>query len=193
MNGDTFFEWMQNILPKLKENCVIVMDNASYHSVKADKIPTTSTKKADIIKWLEEKGEVIDKPMVIPRLLEIVRRIKPMHEKYVIDELAKEHNRTILRLPPYHCELNPIELAWSSVKHHVKINNTSYKLPDVKNLLLEGIERVNSVMWKNFISHTEKIEKKFYEMDFIVDQMLSAEVEPVVINVSNSSFESESD
>jgi len=88
MNGDTFFEWMQNILPKLKENCVIVMDNASYHSVKADKIPTTSTKKADIIKWLEEKSEVIDKPMVIPRLLEIVRRIKPMHEKYVIDELA---------------------------------------------------------------------------------------------------------
>jgi len=107
--------------------------------------------------------------------------------------MAKEHNRTILRLPPYHCELNPIELAWSSVKHHVKINNTSHKLGDVKNLLLEGIERVNANMWKNFISHTEKIEKKFYDMDFIVDEMLSAEVEPVIINIGNSSTEFESD
>jgi len=161
--------------------------------VKTDKIPCTSTKKADIIKWLEEKGQVIDKPMVIPRLIEMVKKIRPMYEKYVIDEMAKEHNRTILRLPPYHCELNPIELAWSSVKHHVKINNTSYKLGDVKNLLLEGIERVNANMWKNFISHTEKIEKKFYDMDFIVDEMLSAEVEPVIINIGNSSTKFESD
>lgn len=29
---------------------------------------------------------------------------------YVIDELAKSYNYTVLRLPPYHCELNPIEV-----------------------------------------------------------------------------------
>ncbi|XP_026818991.1 uncharacterized protein LOC113557623 [Rhopalosiphum maidis] len=111
MNGDTFYEWMEGVLPRLKENCVIIMDNASYHSVKLDKAPTSQTKKGDIIKWLEDKGEVIDRPMCIPQLLQIVKRIKPQHQKYVIDELAKKHNRNILRLPPYHCELNPIELA----------------------------------------------------------------------------------
>jgi len=76
MNGETFFEWMQSILPLLKENCVIVMENASNHSVKADKIPITSTKKADIVKWLEEKGQVIDKPMVIPLLFDMVRNAR---------------------------------------------------------------------------------------------------------------------
>lgn len=50
MNGETFYEWMESILPKLKANSVIIMDNASYHSVKADKAPTSTTKKADIIK-----------------------------------------------------------------------------------------------------------------------------------------------
>lgn len=49
MNGQTFCEWMENILLRLKDNCVIVMDNAPYHSVKLDKAPTVSTKKADII------------------------------------------------------------------------------------------------------------------------------------------------
>lgn len=79
--------------------------------MEADKIPNSSTRKADILSWLKEKGEVINKPMTIPQLLEILHRIKPMQDKYVIDELAKEHDRTILRLPLYHCKLNSIDLA----------------------------------------------------------------------------------
>lgn len=72
-------EWIEGILPHLKPNSVIVMDNASYHSVKLDKAPTSNTKNADIIKWLEDKGEVVDRSMVIPRLLHIVKRLKPLH------------------------------------------------------------------------------------------------------------------
>lgn len=45
MNGDTFYEWFCGVLPRLKDNAVIVMDNASYHSVKKDAIPTISWKK----------------------------------------------------------------------------------------------------------------------------------------------------
>lgn len=197
MNGQTFYEWMENILPQLRDNCVVVMDNAPYHSVKKEKSPTSSTRKADIIKWLEDKGEAVDNTMVIPELLNIVKRIKPLHNKYVIDELAKASNKTILRLPPYHCELNPIELAWSSVKNHVKMNNTTFKLPDVKNLLIEGIERVDQVMWKNFIEHTKKEEKKFWDVDNIVDEVLAAEVSNLRLTItgdtSSSDSESESD
>jgi len=107
MNGQTFYEWMENILPQLRDNCAIVMDNVPYHSVKKDKSPVSTTRKADIIKWLEDKGEVVDHGMVISELLDIVKRIKPLHNKYVIDELAKASNKIILRLPPYHCEINP--------------------------------------------------------------------------------------
>lgn len=105
MNGDTFYQWMTNVLPRLKENSVIVMDNAPYHSVKKEKIPNTKTRKSDIIKWLEEKGEVIDRPMVITELLDMVIQIKPQFDKYVIDYLVETHNRKILRLPPNHLSL----------------------------------------------------------------------------------------
>jgi len=98
MNGQTICEWMENILPRLKDNCVIVMDNASHHSVKLDKAPTSSTKKADIIQWLEDKGEVVDRTMVVRELL-LVKQIKPLHEKFVIDEIAKAQYKTILQLP----------------------------------------------------------------------------------------------
>lgn len=79
-------------------------------------------------------------------LLDEVKKIKPLYDKYEIDELAKASNKTIFRQPPYHCELNPIELAWSSIKNHMRMNNMTFKLPDVRNLLREGIERVYTEM-----------------------------------------------
>jgi len=76
--------------------------------------------KGDIIQWLESKDCVVDKSMVKFQLMEKVNQIRPLHDKYVIDEEALKTNRLVLRLPPYHCELNPIELMWSIVKNHVK-------------------------------------------------------------------------
>jgi len=194
INGETFCGWIENILPRLKDNCVIVMDNASYHSVKLDKVPTASTKKADIIQWLENKGEVVDSTMIIQELLDIVKKIKPPHNKFVIDEIANAHNKKIVRLPPYHCELNPIELAWSSIKNYISINNTTFKLSDVKKLLDEGIERVDADMGKNFIRHTIAEENKFWEIDDIIDEVFEAEKQNLTITVTgNTSSDSESD
>lgn len=173
--GDTFYNWFTNILPLLKDNAVIVMDNASYHSVKKYPCPAMSWKKQNIIKWLEAKGEIIDRHLVKRQLLEKVDKLKPLYDQYVIDEAARENNKTVLRLPPYHCELNPIELAWSAVKNHVKMNNTTYKLTDVQKLLNEGVEHVTPNMWNNFVEHVVKEEDKFWEVDFISDELLEDE------------------
>jgi hypothetical protein len=78
----------------------------------------------------------------------------------------------ILRLPPYHCELNPIELAWSSIKNFVKMNNTTFKLTDVQQLFRDGVDRVTPEMWKNFVEHTKKEEDKFWTIDFHVENVL---------------------
>lgn len=80
---------------------------------------------------LENKGEIIDPSLVKSQLLAKVKCLKSQYNKYVIDEYARENNKTVLRLPPYHWELNPIELAWSSVKNYVRMNNTTFKLKDV--------------------------------------------------------------
>lgn len=193
MNGDTFFDWFTNILPLLRENAVIVMDNASYHSVKKHTFPVRSWKKQDIINWLTDKGEVIDRPMVKEQLLERVQILKPQYNEYVIDELAKSANKTVLRLPPYHCELNPIELAWASVKNYVRMNNQTFKINDVKKLLEEGVERVTSDMWKNFLGHVIKVEDKFWQVDFISDELLDAEEATHVLTITGDTTDSDSD
>jgi len=172
MNGDIFFSWFVKIVPQLKENAVIVMDNIPYHSVKKDQIPVMSWKKQDTIQWLERKGQIIEQPMVKAELMDRVNALKPQYNTYVIDEYAEKNNKIVLRLPPYHCELNPMELAWSSVKHYVRMNNTTFNLHDVKQLLKRGVDQVTAEMWKNYVIYVIKEEEKLSKIDFISDEML---------------------
>lgn len=79
MTVQTFQEWFAEILPLLEDKAVIVLDNALYHSVKKEKTPTTNWRKAQIVEWLESKGEEIDPKQLTPNdLLQIVDRIKVM-------------------------------------------------------------------------------------------------------------------
>jgi len=172
INGNLFFDWIKSVIPLLKDNSVIVMDNAPYHSVTAERCPTMSWKKTDIESWLEHKGETYEKPLNKVGLMNIVNRIKPQFNTYVIDEYVKTKNMVVLRLPPYHCELNPIEQAWSSVKRYIKMNNSTFKLPDVKKLVIEGVNECGPEKWKNFVSHVINQENIFWDIDFIVDEVM---------------------
>lgn len=55
MNSEVFKTWFVDLLRGLKEGCVIVMDNASYHCTHLEKIPTTKTRKAETVQWMEGK------------------------------------------------------------------------------------------------------------------------------------------
>jgi transposase len=55
-------------------------------------------------------------------IMEIINSESRKHDLCRIKKLAKENGRTVLRLPPYHCELNPVELMWAELQHHVIMN-----------------------------------------------------------------------
>ena len=85
------------------------MDNASYHSKKdEDETPTYQWKKDRLKKWLDSKK--ISYPSDAKRglLYEKARDYAKQNPKYKIDDLIRKFGHTCLRLPPYHCELNPI-------------------------------------------------------------------------------------
>ncbi|KAE9543695.1 hypothetical protein AGLY_002091 [Aphis glycines] len=177
MNGDSFRDWLEGVLPKLKDNAVIVMDNAPYLSVKIEKCPTTNWRKADIIAWLQSKREQVDNTMLVVELLDQVKKLKPLYNNYVIDEMTS----------PYHCELNAIELAWAIVKKHVKDNNKTFKLQDIKHLLIEGVNK------KNFVGHVIKEEEKTWSLDNVVEDLMSAENQPCVLTIGQSDTDDDSD
>ncbi|KAL4103942.1 hypothetical protein QTP88_019259 [Uroleucon formosanum] len=158
-----------------------------HGKITGEKCPTLGWKKEKIENWLEEKGEQRERLINKIRLMDIVKRIKPQFNTYVVNEYVKTKNMTVLRTPPYHCEFNPIELAWFSVKSYVKTNNTTFKLPDVIKLLIEGVNHCTPEMWKNFVQHVIEVEDRFWKVDLTVDDVMDDETHHVMTITSDTS------
>ncbi|RVE41985.1 hypothetical protein evm_013360 [Chilo suppressalis] len=167
----------------------VVMDNAPYHSRKIETIPKMSWTKARIQEWLTTKNITFEPNMVKTTLIDIYSVKQQNHtEKCAVDEIAEKGIR-LLTLPPYHCELNPIELVWAQVKGHVAINNNTYKMQEVKTLFQEGINKVTPTKWNDCVSHTIKEEDKMCHLDHIIEEV----TDRFVISVTGSNSDSEND
>ena len=115
------------------------MDNAPYHTQKTEdsKIPNCSSKSIDIQHWLDRQGINYDSNATNANLLHVVAMNKP-ETKFITDTIALEYGHVVQRLPPFHCELNPIELIWGQENQFVAKNTTTFKLHDVKELYLKA-------------------------------------------------------
>ena len=128
-------------------------------------------------------------------LLNQVKDIK-VPQEYVLDRMTKEYceknakDIAILRLPVAHSELNPIELIWANIKNKVAVKNTTFKMCDVKKLVDDAISEVTPKNWKDAVTHTLKVEKEFWEIDFGSSCPI---VEDFVISLNESSSDEESD
>ena len=104
-----------------------MIDNATWHNELSDeaKPPKRSWRRVQIEKWLDQHEVKFHDSMKKSQLLELAFRNLPP-KKFKTNEAAAEFNVEILRLPIKHCTLNPIELAWAGLKHHVRKHNTSF-------------------------------------------------------------------
>ena len=104
------------LVHSVEPHSVIVMDNASVHSVIDDKAPSSNTRKSDIMTWLSKRNIPHSGSQTRTELLQLVKMQQPACNTYEIDNIAREHGHRVFWLPHYHCRYNPIELIWSRVK-----------------------------------------------------------------------------
>lgn len=191
MNHETFSEWFEKqLLPNIPPRSLIIMDNASYHNKMLNKAPVKRSRKEEIIRWLEYNDIAHNPAHTKPELLNIVKNNMD-RQIYAIDHLASEHGHEVLRLPPYHCQLNPIELVWAQVKDHIRKNNSNgdQTLCRVEQLTKKAIEKITATDWEKCVVHTKKLEEDFAERDLIMNHFI--EHEPVVVDLEDTSSEEE--
>ncbi|KAI4466103.1 hypothetical protein MML48_3g00007507 [Holotrichia oblita] len=182
MNAERFEEWLQYILPSLRENVVIILNNAPYHSPKLNKPPTPNNRKAKLQQWLVTHNIPYEDDMVNAELLALIKQNVTSPAKYAVDEIIKASNRKVLRLLPYHCELNSIQLIRAQVKGYVARHNTSFKLEDVMQLLQQNVNNILSENWKDAMKYVINVENKMWELD----NLIGCQVESLVITNDGS-------
>lgn len=189
MNGDLFQRWLTtHLLPSLPEPSVLVLDNAPYHSqlTEESRCPTTATRKADLISWLEHRSISIPPAATRHQLLLLCRQNR-LEPQYKIDNTIHEWGHEVVRLPPGHPELNAIEQVWGCMKRHVRSSLRRFTRADLQARLEEAKQLANKDVWLGAVRHSQNFEKGYWRSDNIHEG-----VEPVIINVA-SDDESEDD
>ncbi|XP_049835642.1 uncharacterized protein LOC126279521 [Schistocerca gregaria] len=157
MDHTRFVEWFRNLLKQFPVPTTMVMGNAPYHSVIQNKAPTTNDWKEVMVQWLQARNIVADMSMTKVLLYSLVKENKRTTPTYVVDKIAKEQGHTVIRLPPYHCHFNPIELVWSDVKMYLRNKKKSFTITEVEQLLREALVTVDAASWRKKVEHIEKL------------------------------------
>lgn len=169
MTATVFENWFKNrLLANLPRDrkCIIILDNASYHSRQKIKIPTMNTNVKDIVNFMKQNNITVPNPLPIKAVL--LQEIKSANigKKYAVEELADSYGHEVLRLPPYHCVLNPIELIWAQLKSYVRKNNVTPTLSaSVCQLLRDGAAIIGPDAWSSCVQHAIKKENSYMTHD----------------------------
>ena len=133
--------------------------------------------------WLSSKNIPHMVSQTRAELLSLVKLYKGTVKIYELDIIAREKGHRIVRLPPYHCQYNPIELIWAQVKGYVAERNATFKIADTERLVHEAIDSISTSAWANCVKHAEKLQEEDYFREVATDQAL----EPFIINLNESS------
>lgn len=169
MNKALFFKWFsEKLLPNIPKNSLIVMDNASYHNALSEySAPTATSSKEKIRAWLEQNKIYCREDCLKPELAEIIRKMGP-EPTYEIDEIARKKGHEVMRTPPYHPELQPIETCWGVVKNYIG-RHCDFTMKNLIEQLENGFEEVTSETCVKIIAKVAEIEDEFWTDDLRAD------------------------
>ncbi len=170
MNTDLFRKWfVEMLLENIPENSLIIMDNASYHNTLAEHSPPTPLcSKKRITEWLERNRIYCRQDCLKPELIEILKKLAP-EPSYAIDDIARSYGHEVIRTPPYHPELQPIETCWGVVKNHIA-RNSDFTMKNLIEQLDAGFAKVTDKTCTEIIKNVRKIEDDFWTEDLQFDE-----------------------
>ena len=165
MNHTLFSKWFtEQLLPNIPKNSLIIMDNASYHNVLSEHSdPTATCKKEKISAWLKKNGVPVCEDSLKAELVEILEKMV-RSPTYALDEIAARQGHEVLRTPPYHPELQPIEPCWGVVKNQIA-RNCDFTMANLLVQLEKAFDRVTEKTYSGIIGDVRKIENKFWRED----------------------------
>lgn len=168
MNHELFMKWFtEKLIPNIPENALVIMDNAPYHNVlSVHSSPTNNSKKEVISDWLKNNGVPIAEDSLKAELVEILQKIAPV-PTYAVDELALKHGHKVIRTPPYHPELQPIEICWGVVKNSIA-RNCDFTMDTLLKQLDIAFKKVTEKTCSGIIKKVKNIEDNYWNEDVLL-------------------------
>lgn len=189
MNWDNFSRWFTTqLIPGIPPASLIILDNASYHNVLTGRsVPAKASTKESLQAWLAHNRIPWREDMLRSELYDLCERLAPEPE-FRLDQIAAKHGHTILRTPPYHPELQPIETCWGIVKNHMA-DNCDFTMANLRNQLPVAFSTVDATTCRKIIAKVVAEENKFWRDDEFLDDIYSQyEIEECIAENANGTL-----
>ncbi|XP_045506106.1 uncharacterized protein LOC123702404 [Colias croceus] len=184
VSQEDFILWVkQKLAPNLKEKSLIVMNNAVHHNKLINSTPTYNSSKEEIQVWLQGNGIIVSSELTRPQLIEIVKKNRP-EPAYVVDAVLNALGHKVLRIPPFHNDLNPMGKIWARLKRQMMTDNIPQD--EVPQLIKEKLEINKPTHWLHYCGEVSKIEEQYRKHDVYLD-------DPCYIDVCFDSGSSDDD
>ena len=122
MNTANFEAYFTDLCKKLPANSVIVLDNIPHHSRNSESY-LNSEWKPQLLDWLNEKNIKVPPTTLRAELWVLAKQEREKFPFKIFEAITEQAGHVEQCLPPYHCELNPIELTWVTEKNYVTAKN----------------------------------------------------------------------
>ena len=149
-------------------------------------------RKAQFQSWLTENKIPFKPDNLRSELWTLCKKYRMDKVSNVIDNIAKKCGHEVIRLPPYHCDLNAIELIWADEKNYVARENREMTLKSVEALFRERGSQITAEKFKKCIEHVKKVELSYWKTDRIIDQKMDKFEIALDANEDESDIETDS-
>lgn len=161
MNWENFSKWFTTqLLENIPSSSIIILDNAKYHNVfDNESFPNKNCTKEQLRSWLTQNNYPWRDDLLKSELLDLCNRFAPQPQ-FRLDQLAGKRDFKILRTPPYHPELQPIETCWAIVKDYMA-KHCDFTMAGLFNKLPKAFAKVTAYTCENIINEVVKEECRY--------------------------------
>jgi transposase len=155
--------WKESLLPNLKEPSVIMLDNAKYHKTRPLGTPAVDKmKKEEVALYMRQQyGGLIDERRSVKDLKAELRSWIEKNIPMEVVSSAEALGHKVLFTPPFHSDLQPIELVWARVKGNVgRQYSKDSNLTIIYGRLMKEFDPLDSDEGRSFV---EKVINHCYE------------------------------
>jgi transposase len=171
-SAELFEFWFRKLCQTLQElygQCLIHMDGAAYHKRRHNRPPTEADSVAEIKQWLTQHSVPFHPD---DRKYQLLARIpaESKRTRFVSQVIAEEHGHKVIFTPPYHPELEPIEIIWAVIKNRIAANPAK-TMAELGAKLIDSCRLVTETTWLGARKKTTAKEEEYWAT---VDQDLVA-------------------
>lgn len=127
--------------------------------------------------------------MTMSFIFSLCREYRPQFDRYVVDETAKQYGHEVLRLPPYHCVLNPIELLWGCQKAMIRNEKTTRTVKEALQSCRKWFAEIPKDDLRAYFDHVQREEERFWKIDGLTDFTVPPLIIPLFDDDSDDSEE----